>query len=70
MTNLAKSPWFELIHDICDRGDPLLHLNLKNINFEETEYYKYDGREYKKRKKQEEQNKVSAFQSVYSILQW
>jgi hypothetical protein len=58
-----------MVHDICGRSDPLIHLNLREIAFAETEYWKYNGREYKKKKMQEEKNKLESFKSVYSLIQ-
>ncbi len=69
LSNLSASPHFELVQDICSRGDPLIHLNIMGIDFEETEYWKYEGKEYEKKNKQEQKNKLEAFKSVHSLLQ-
>ncbi len=70
LSNLSASPHFELVQDICNRGDPLIHLNIREIDFEETEYWKYEGKEYEKKNKQEEKNKLEAFKSIHSLLQF
>ena len=69
LKRMASNPLIETVHDICGRSDPLIHLNLREIAFAETEYWKYNGREYKKKKMQEEKNKLESFKSVYSLIQ-
>ncbi len=69
LKRLAANPIIELVHDVCERGYPLIHLNINEISFEETHYWKYKGIVYEKRKKQEQKNKLKAFDSIYSMMQ-
>lgn len=69
LKRLAENPLIEMVHDICVRGYPLIHLNINGISFEETQYWKYKGIEYEKRKKLEQKNRLEAFESVYSLMQ-